>query len=780
MAAYAAVISLIGTIHQFPQSRLDLQESHKEHLKLLYEKVSSLQEFLDNIDNEPTNDLQEKVKDLAHEAEDQIESHLQQLIRKKDKNIRTKAKLLEMLQQTIEDVESIKKELIKQIKNNNLKPGSLSLGGSSSPRSHVSMLENDMVGYNIEQDFIRSQLMGYSSQVEVISIAGMGGMGKSTFAKKMFYDPSILSFFGIRGWITMSKDYSLRKMLLCLLQDAIGVEGELDNVSDGDLADRLQKSLKGRRYLIVVDDIWSTEAWDDIRLCFPENNNRSRILLTTRDMNVAQYASSPKDPFPMRFLEPEESWNLFCQKAFGKKDCPNEFDNVTNVVVESCKGLPLMISVVAGLLSSKTLDEWMKVAQSMSLLVNLDDYQHCSRVLALSYKHLPSHLKACFLYFGVFPKAREISVKKLIRLWVAEGLIELKGLEGLEKVAANLLHDLINKNLLVVSRRSLAGSIKACRIHDLLHDLCLREAEGERLLYSYVIYPEYFGPESRPEGCRWMSVYSNGAYHPIHFDDVTHKKTRSLHFSADELWPNFLLSLGHFKLVRVLDLEAVEFGDFPSEILHLVGLRYLALTAYKVPEDLTLADFWNLETLIVSQSHPTLGRSVSLPIGIWQVYQLRYLHCTSMFLYPPRNISAKHPILENLLNVSGLNFSCCTKEIFERIKNVKKLGVLGGSDEFFDGPELLENLKHLHELEALKIAAGGYGLRSSGFRLPCADSFPQNLKKLTLRRTFLPWEDMTIISVLPKLEVLQLKAGAFYAEKGSEEMWEVTEMEILN
>ncbi|XP_006355463.2 putative late blight resistance protein homolog R1A-10 [Solanum tuberosum] len=539
----------------------------------------------------------------------------------------------------------------------------------------------------------------------------------------MFYDPSVLSFFGVRGWITMSKDYTLRKMLLCLLQDAIGVKGELDKVSDGDLADRLQKSLKSRRYLIVVDDIWSTEAWDDIRLCFPENNNRSRILLTTRDMNVAQYASSPKDPFPMRFLEPEESWNLFCQKAFGKKDCPNEFDNVAKVVVESCKGLPLMISVVAGLLSSKTLDEWMKVAQSMSLLVNLDDYQHCSRVLALSYKHLPSHLKTCFLYFGVFPKAREISVKKLIRLWVAEGLIELKGLEGLEKVAANLLHDLIDKNLLVVSRRNLTGSIKACRIHDLLHDLCLREAEGERLLYSYVIYRESFGPEFPPEGCHWMSVCSDGTYRHIHFDDVTHKKTRSLHFSADELWPDLLFSLGHFKLLRVLDLEAVGFSYFPSEILHLVGLRYLALTAYNVPEDLALADFWNLETLIVSQPRLALKRSVSLPIGIWQVYQLRYLRCTSMFLYPPRNISAKHPILENLLNVSGLNPSCCTKEIFERIRNVKKSGVLGGADEFFDEPEWLDNLKHLHELEALKIAAGGYGLLCSGFRLPCADSF---------------------------------------------------------
>ncbi|KAH0644352.1 hypothetical protein KY284_032236 [Solanum tuberosum] len=122
-------------------------------------------------------------------------------------------------------------------------------------------------------------------------------------------------------------------------------------------------------------------------------------------MKVAQYVSYPKDPFPMRFLEPEESWKLFYQKAFDKKPFPIEFENLAKEVVSSCKGLPLMISVVAGTLSSKrTLDEWTNVAQSVSSLVNLDDYQRCSGVLALSYNHLPSHLKAFFLYFGVFTK----------------------------------------------------------------------------------------------------------------------------------------------------------------------------------------------------------------------------------------------------------------------------------------------------------------------------------------------------------------------------------------
>ncbi|PHU08696.1 hypothetical protein BC332_20556 [Capsicum chinense] len=132
-----------------------------------------------------------------------------------------------------------------------------------------------------------------------------------------------------------------------------------------------------------------------------------------------------------------------------------KFDNVAKEVVKNCKELPLVISTVAGTLSGKrTLDEWWKVAQTVSSLVNLDDYQCCSGVLALSYNHLPPHLKSCFLYFGVFPKAREISVKKLLRLWTAEGLLELKGLEEPEKLASSLLQDLIDESLVVVGEQS--------------------------------------------------------------------------------------------------------------------------------------------------------------------------------------------------------------------------------------------------------------------------------------------------------------------------------------
>nr|XP_009625970.1 putative late blight resistance protein homolog R1A-3 [Nicotiana tomentosiformis] len=165
-----------------------------------------------------------------------------------------------------------------------------------------------MVGYNNEQTSMLGQLTGGSTQMEVISVTGMGGIGKSTFAKKLFTDPSVLSFFDTRGWITVSENYSYRMMLLALFQYvAIGKEEELDNKSDSELAVCLKQGLMGRRYLVVMDDIWSKKAWDEIRLCLPDDGKRSRVLLTTRDVEVAQYASSREDPFRMHLLDPDDS-----------------------------------------------------------------------------------------------------------------------------------------------------------------------------------------------------------------------------------------------------------------------------------------------------------------------------------------------------------------------------------------------------------------------------------------------------------------------------------------
>ncbi|XP_015084357.1 putative late blight resistance protein homolog R1A-3 [Solanum pennellii] len=94
--------------------------------------------------------------------------------------------------------------------------------------------------------------------------------------------------FDIRVWITTSQEYGRRNVLLEALhciskQTNIDIEKDYNVKDDNELADLVQKSLKGRRYLVVVDDIWSTDVWDTIRGIFPDYNRRSRILLTTRE-----------------------------------------------------------------------------------------------------------------------------------------------------------------------------------------------------------------------------------------------------------------------------------------------------------------------------------------------------------------------------------------------------------------------------------------------------------------------------------------------------------------
>ncbi|KAH0643682.1 hypothetical protein KY289_034656 [Solanum tuberosum] len=782
MAVYAAVTSLMGTMHLISQSSLGFQESNKECSKSLYEKVGSLLEFLDNSDNELMKDLQKKVKDLANEVEDEVESQVVRIM-EKDKHIQKVAneRLRKILEQAIEDIDSVKEELSKQrIKNNNLVAGNCLLGGPTSPRSRVSTLENDMVGHNDEQARVRVELTGPSFQLEVISIAGMGGIGKSTFAKKMFSDPSIVGFFDIRRWITVSKDYSLRKMLISLLQDAIGVNEELDKKPDDELADCLQKSLKVGRYLIVVDDIWSTKAWEDIRGWFPENNKRSRILLTTRITEVARDASSSKNPFQMRFLYPEESWNLFCQKAFGKNDCPAEFEKVGKVIVGNCKGLPLMISVVAGSLSSKrTLDEWNEVAQSVTSLVNLDDYQRCSGVLALSYNHLPSHLKACFLYFGVFKKASEISVENLIRLWMAEGLCKLREIGELEKEASSLLHDLIDKSLIVACKHSLDGKIKTCKIHDLLHDLCLRESESESLLY--VSNPPISDTDVLQLG-RWVSFHEEPEEDFFSLPFPTYGKTRSLHFLAVKP-SNFRYELGldRFKLLRVLDLLGSGLIHLPDGLSNLVSLRYLR--AGFISGYLPIYKLQNLQFLSFRNVHKYVPVDHHLPDGTWKMSQLRHIDSAFFCLCSPPKVSGnKYRVLENLQSVHGLRPDCCTKEMFEGIKKVRKLGICGRASHFNDAPKCLDNLRYLPELEALKILSYGHYRSDFLHRLPvpCVGSFPPNLKKLTIEGTHLLWSKLTIISKLPKLEVLQLKKLKLFGDELGETAWEVSEMGFRN
>ncbi|PHU28196.1 hypothetical protein BC332_00289 [Capsicum chinense] len=257
-------------------------------------------------------------------------------------------------------------------------------------------------------------------------------------------------------------------------------------MNDEKLAIELSSHLRSKRYLVVIDDVWTMEAWDDLKMAFPNTASGSRILLTTRNRDVASYANPEGSPHHLRFLTNEESWELLSKKVFRKGSCPLELEDIGLQIAKKCYGLPLAIVVVSGLLlkKEKTRDWWKKVANDVSSYVARDPKQ-CMDVLALSYKHLPDHLKVCFIYFGIFPEDFEIPVWKLLRLWTGEGFIQQMGQECLEDTAEEYLEDLVDRNLVLVAKKRANGRIKSCRIHDILRDLSVKMDSEEKFLEKW-------------------------------------------------------------------------------------------------------------------------------------------------------------------------------------------------------------------------------------------------------------------------------------------------------
>ncbi|KAK4438525.1 putative disease resistance RPP13-like protein 3 [Sesamum alatum] len=233
-----------------------------------------------------------------------------------------------------------------------------------------------------------------------------------------------------------------------------------------------------------MDDVWDTEVWDYVKRLVPKDNNGSRIMLTSRLEDVAIYVNSNGSIHRVRFLSTTESWNLLHKMVFERECCPPELENLGKNIAESCHGLPLGVVVTGGLLSkaNNTWEYWKNVAESVNSFATTND-NRCLEILSMSYNHLPHHLKACFLYMGVFPGDYKIPVSKLIKLRVAEGFIKTTGSKSLEEAAEEYLEDLVRRNLILACQKRSNGKIKRCSIHDLVRDMCIREAKEEKFLH---------------------------------------------------------------------------------------------------------------------------------------------------------------------------------------------------------------------------------------------------------------------------------------------------------
>nr|XP_009766921.1 PREDICTED: putative late blight resistance protein homolog R1A-10 [Nicotiana sylvestris] len=476
--AYASVASLMSTMESVLTSKSPVQSlifDHREELLALREKVSSLEVFLKNFEksnkSEEMTDFATQIKDVANAVERTIQLRLTESLTANNEMQTEKAyeRLCDSLKQVAEEIDRVLKESPK-IQDKGKQASKESFVQDSSSKKNTADMENNMVGRDEQRKRMLAELAQYggsSGELKVIPIIGMGGIGKTTLAKEVYNDASVRRHFDVCSWATVSSQYNLKEILLSLLHSTKGDTFYMED--EAELADMLQKNLKSRRYLIVLDDVWSSKAWDDVRQCFPVQNNGSRILLTTRNNEVACSAGTKDLSLPMGLMDPVESWNLFKSAAFPNESLPSDFETIGKQIVDKCHGLPLTIVVVAGLFKFKrTIEDWENVAKDVKSITNDPDKQ-CLHVLGLSYNHLTSDLKACLLYFGIFPEDSAIPVKKLVRLWMAEGFLKLE--KDLQEEAEKCLQDLIDRCLVLVCKKSLdETNIKFCKVHDLIYD----------------------------------------------------------------------------------------------------------------------------------------------------------------------------------------------------------------------------------------------------------------------------------------------------------------------
>ncbi|GER53175.1 disease resistance protein [Striga asiatica] len=780
--AYAAAISLKRTIHSLQiASQSSVHPNNPSGPKILddtYNTVNSLQQVLEKSDIRKNrtprlHSLDRQIGRALCDLEDSFETHLWNHVlltqSLESQPLGSTPLNLQGLEEGVRlfarSVKTMKKAYKKEL---NSKP----LPEEDDFVCSVLGRPKKIVGFSEVLITIKDELRvkrPWHESRKVVTIVGMAGIGKTAVAKEVYEDVS--GEYDCCVWVNIGPKYVYRDVMLSLLAQ-INPSGHDKILPEGDMkiASFLCRSLKGRRYLIILDDVWDRKVCSQLTSSFSDDKNGSRVLQTTRLHDVALFTNDHE----IRLLGKEQSWELLCEKVFGDGEkCPPQLEKYRKMIAVSCEGLPLTIVTVGGMLSKaeKTLEYWKKVAEKQHSVFK-DAYEMMSRILYPRYYYLPQHLKACFLYMGVFPENIKIPGSKLIKLWSAEGFLQPDTSQTVENLASRCLAGLVSNSLVINPQKSSYSSyfkepvrIKTCALHSAFWHISTREAEKAKFLHILSSYGEGFGEDIK--GQRRLSVGKSVLFG---IKDVRNsmESVSTMHsllcVGPPHMYP-VPICFDRLRLLRVVDADTVRFYRFPVEVSKLVHLRYLALTCDQEIPAGTVSKLRNLESLIVGRylfiKKSSVGAEPFLPVDIWDMKELKHLQVTGFDLpAPPCNDS----LLPNLLTLSDVSIRSCTERILERIPKLKKLGIRIEWKPTVGSCCFRFEMSHLHKVESLKCVVLNPNLGCQLAARPLFDyyrTFSSHLQKLSLTGLGFPWRDMSEIGRMDNLKVLKLRCYAF-------------------
>ncbi|TQD84619.1 hypothetical protein C1H46_029821 [Malus baccata] len=501
--------------------------------------------------------------------------------------------------------------------------------------THSFVPKENIIGRDEDKKSIIQLLLDPISteNVSTISIVGFGGLGKTALAQLIFNDEVIQNHFELKIWSCVSNVFELDILVKKILK--------VDKIDMDELQNDLRRKVDGKKYLIVLDDVWNEnrEKWLSLKYLLMGGGKGSRILITTRSETVAKISDTAK-PYSLRGLNQEDSWSLFKEMAFkdGKEPDNSTIKAIGKEVARKCQGVPLAIRTIGGMLHTKYHEtEWLNFKENKLSRINQEENEILP-TLKLSYDVLPSHLKHCFAYCSLFPPDYEISVLMLIRLWVAQGFIKSSGEnESLEDVAYGYFMELLCRSFFEKENDKF-GIIRSCKMHDLMNELAVSVSGVGSAVVD--LNQKKFHEKLRHVSFNFDVDRSKWE---VPTSLLNAKKIRTFllcqEYRSGFVYNSFSATIiSNFKSLRMLSLKELGIQNLPNCFKKLKHLRYLDLSynygIERLPDWIVVLS--NLETLDLSGCQSL----VELPRDIKKMINLRHLllECCGGLTRMPRGL----------------------------------------------------------------------------------------------------------------------------------------------
>ncbi|XP_062207944.1 probable disease resistance RPP8-like protein 2 isoform X2 [Phragmites australis] len=522
-------------------------------------------------------------------------------------------------------------------------------------------LEEYTVGLDKYSNVLKEQLLDESVTARaLVSIAGESSIGKTTLARKVYQSPEVRNHFEIRTWtmlphksrpadvlrdIHKQASSQLRRSpsQQCVEDGCYAVGGAKACGPGKDISNQLYKSMTGRRYLVVVDGSIAVTDWNSLRASLPDEGNGSRVALITDSagLEVVGHAGPTYDPIELTRLSPENTYEVFRRRVFGRGDCPGRYKSrYYQDVFRITRGLPLSIVILAGVLRSKELPaEWDEVMAQLAPAREQPKSSNSRRIMSLAFDDLPHHLKSCFLYLAAMRESTPVDAQRLVRLWVAEGFVRPRRGSTMEEVGQGYLKELISRCMVQLVHKDEFGAVQTVVVHDRLHAFAQDEAQEASFIESHDSTDVL-----APATVRRLAVLTSTTDRYVHLSNAL-PKLRSIvcDFVEGRNKPNTSIQCSDLsflhasKFLRVIDIQGLELKKLPNDIGSMIHIRYLGLQCgylEKLPR--TIGNLVNLQSLILKGSNGG-HRVLEVTSAFWRIPTLR--HVVAPFALPCRALS---------------------------------------------------------------------------------------------------------------------------------------------